>query len=141
MAPAIATARAELARMLLDAEDPDAARAELAKLTAEELEGDVAKSVRARLELAADDVDVSALEAAAQAAPDDLSKQIELGKALVGARRAEEGLELIFDVAKRNLSYDGGAPRKALLEMFELLGPDDPQTVAFQQRLSILLCP
>lgn len=141
MGDALGLARAELARMLLDDDQEQAARDQLAKLRPEDLEGDTAKSVKARLENVPSDTDLSELEAAVQAAPDDLARQLELGKAWVGAQRVEDGLEKLLDVAKLDIAFDEGAPRKALLEMFDLLGPENPHTIEFQQRLSILLCP
>ena len=138
--PAQADAQIELARLLLDAGRADEARARLAELAPEARASEAAQAVALRLELASSPSDLTALEAAARERPDDLAAQIELGRALVGAGRAEEGLECLLDVAKRDLRFQDGAPRKALLEMFALLGPAHPLTLAFQQRLSILLC-
>jgi len=43
-------------------------------------------------------------------------------------------------VARVDLAYDDGAPQKALVEVFQAIGHDDPRVLSYQQRLSVLLC-
>jgi putative thioredoxin len=84
--------------------------------------------------------DLATLAAEAAAAPGDLDARLAHGRALVAAGRAAEGLEQLYLAAKQDLAHGGSAPRKALLEVFELLGPEDPLTIEYQRRLSHLLC-
>lgn len=132
--------RVRLARLLLEAERVDEARVAFERVPDAARASEEARAVALRLEAAGSTTDLAELEAAVAAAPDDLARRLELGRALVVAGRREEGLETLLDVAKVDLAFDDGAPRKALLEMFELLGADDPLTLEFQQRLSVLLC-
>lgn len=133
-------ARVEMARMLLDDGQTEIARKVFAKVEGDARDSDSGKAVRARLEMTDAAGDLAELERRVAASPADLGARLEYGKALVAAGRAEEGLETLLQVARQDLAFDGGAPRKALLEAFEALGPDDPLTLEYQQRLSVLLC-
>jgi len=53
----------------------------------------------------------------------------------------EERLETIWMVARIDLGFDDGAPQRALVEVFQAIGHDDPRVLSYQQRLSVLLCP
>ncbi|MCB9913528.1 MAG: thioredoxin [Planctomycetes bacterium] len=139
-APEEAAPRVALARVLLARGEEPAARKVFERLAEAERGRDDAKALQARFDLMASAGDLDAKQAAAEAAPDDLAKRLEYGRALVAAGRVEDGLEELFTAAKRDLAYDGGAPRKALLEVFQALGPQDPRTLEYQQRLSVLLC-
>ena len=133
-------ARIALASVLVGAgrlEDADAA---LALLSDEARESADAKSVVARLELLRGAGDVEALRVAVGAAPLDIAKRIEFGQALVAGGEQEEGLEELFEAAMRDIHFEDDAPRKALIDVFQALGPMDPLTLEFQQRLSVLLC-
>jgi len=133
-------ARVRLARILCEQGKTDDARAAFERVPADALASDEARSVAQRLELSGAAGQLDELEAAVAADPSDLARRLELGRAQVAAGRTEEGLETIFDVAKEDLTFEDGAPRRTLLDMFELLGSDDPLTLEYQQRLSVLLC-
>ena len=107
-------------------QDPDSSDARVAEL-------------RAKLSLA-DGMDLATAEAAVEANPEDATAQLEFGKAQVAAGKVEEGLETIWMVARVDLGYDDGAPQKALVEVFQAIGHDDPRVLSYQQRLSVLLC-
>lgn len=135
-----AEARIALARVLLARGEEAAARTVFERLAEADSERDDARAVAAKLDLLAGAGDLEELRRATERDPADLAAHLEFGKALVAAGRAEEGLEELLGVAKRDLSFEDGAPRKALIEVFEALGPTDPLTMEFQQRLSVLLC-
>ena len=46
----------------------------------------------------------------------------------------------MLTAAKLDLKFEDGAPRKAMIEVFNLLGQADPRVLEFQRRLSMLLC-
>jgi putative thioredoxin len=96
--------------------------------------------VRAQLEGSAKTGDIAALERAVAANASDVAARLALGKALVAAGRHEPGLEHLLQAAKLDLAFEGGAPRKAMIEVFNLLGQADPLTLEYQRRLSMLLC-
>jgi len=132
--------RVELARLLLDAGREDDAREVSGALGANDWESEAGAALRARLEFTANRGDLEALAAAVAASPADIDARLAYGRALVAAQRAGEGLEQIFAAAKPDLRHGEAAPRKALLEVFELLGPEDPLTLEYQRKLSHLLC-
>ena len=133
-------ARVRLARLLLEKDRAEDARAVFDRVPTDALTTEEARSVAKRLELSGVAGELDKLVAAVEEDPTNLARRIELGRAQVAAGQGAEGLETLLDVAKENLSFDDGAARKALLEMFEMLGSDNPLTLEFQQRLSVLLC-
>lgn len=55
---------------------------------------------------------------------------------LVSAARVEEGLELLLDLFRRDRQYGEDLARKTLLEVFEMLGRDDPLAAQYRRRLA-----
>lgn len=85
-------------------------------------EPDRAKALRARLALAAGAADTTALEAKLAANPADHAVRLELSRAYAAQNRFREAMEAALEVVVRDRSFDEGAGRKALLQLFEALG-------------------
>src|SRR5688572_32805916 len=83
--------------------------------------------------------DLAALRARAEAAPDDLAAQLELGRALAAARRYDEALPALLRVVERDKSFADEAARKAMLDVFGLLGSDHPLVAEYRRKLSSVL--
>jgi putative thioredoxin len=132
--------RVMLARLLAADGRVEEAKKVFAKVAGADLESDEARAVRAQLEGSAKTGDIAALERAVAANASDVAARLALGKALVAAGRHEPGLEHLLQAAKLDLAFEGGAPRKAMIEVFNLLGQADPLTLEYQRRLSMLLC-
>ncbi|MFT7486576.1 MAG: putative thioredoxin, partial [Candidatus Paceibacteria bacterium] len=111
-------ARAHLGTWLLEAGDEEGAREHLALLSEEDLELPATKTLLARLELLAGAGDVEALRKTVEGNPRDVAARIELGKALVASGQTEDGLEELLEAAMRDLQFEDGAARKALIEVF-----------------------
>jgi putative thioredoxin len=79
--------------------------------------------------------DPDALRARLEADPDDLGARIDLGRALASSGRNEEALETFLEAVRRDPEYDDGAARLAMLDLFELLGPDAELTQRFRGEL------
>jgi putative thioredoxin len=133
-------ARVMLARLLVAEGTLEEARKVFAKVSGADLESDEAKAIASRLEGAAKAGDVSKLEAAVAAEPKSPAARLALGQALVALNRYDEGLEQLLEAAKLDVRFEDGAPRKALIEVFNVLGQADPRTLEYQRRLSMLLC-
>jgi putative thioredoxin len=135
-----APARVVLAELLIGEERAGEARKVVERLTDEQAATPEARAVLARLDLLEGAGDLELLERAVADAPDDVGALVAYGQALVAAGRNEPGLEQLFEAALLDLHHDEDAPRKALLAVFQALGPTDPLTLEYQQRLSVLLC-
>lgn len=135
-----AALRLALARMLLAAQRMDEAKSVFAALSGEALELPEAQAIAAQFAAMEKVGELAPLEAAVQAAPKDPAARISYGKGLVAAGRYEQGLEELLTAAKLDLQFEGGAPRKAMIEVFNLLGQGEPLVLEFQRRLSMLLC-
>jgi putative thioredoxin len=80
--------------------------------------------------------DATALRARIEADPNDLAARIDLGRTLAGAERYEEALALLRAAVGGDPSYDDAAARKAMLDLFAVLGNDHPLTDHFRGELA-----
>jgi putative thioredoxin len=133
-------ARAKLAHVLALLGDVEGAELELSQLTEEELGQESAAAARKLLAAREKEIDLGPLEAALRAQPESIPAQLALGRALLESGAHERALELLFAAAQRDLRFDDSAPRKALLEAFAQLGDENPLTLSYRRRLSVLLC-
>ncbi len=140
-APSDAKARLMAARLCAAEGRLDEARAHFEQVQGDLRESDEAKALAAQFEAASQSAGAaSQLEAAVAANPSDVAARLAYGKALVAASKHGEGLEQMLEAAKLDLAHDDGAPRKAMIEVFNLLGWSDPLVLDYQRRLSMLLC-
>jgi putative thioredoxin len=80
--------------------------------------------------------DLAALRANVEADPDALAPRLELGRALGAQGRHEEALAVLLELVKRDPHFENDAARRAMLDLFELLGPDHPLTQRFRGELA-----
>jgi putative thioredoxin len=80
--------------------------------------------------------DLETLRAQAAAAPDALEPRLALGRALAAAGQHEEALTLLLELVKRDPHFADDAARKAMLDLFEVLGGDHPLTQRFRGELA-----
>ncbi len=132
--------RLALARMLLAAQRSDEAKTVFSGLSGDALELPEAQALAAQFAAMEKVGELAPLEAAVLASPKDVAARIAFGTGLVAAGRYELGLEELLTAAKLDLKFDDGAPRRAMIEVFNLLGQGDPMVLEFQRRLSMLLC-
>lgn len=85
-------------------------------------EADRANALRARLALAAGAADTTELETRLAANPADHATRLDLARAYAAQSRFREALEAALEVVIRDRSFDEGAGRKAVLQLFEALG-------------------
>jgi putative thioredoxin len=67
--------------------------------------------------------------------PHDAASALALGRALAGAGRHEEALEVLLDAVRRDPVYEDAAARRAMLDVFSILGPEDPLTLRYRAAL------
>lgn len=63
----------------------------------------------------------------------------QLALRLVTANRMEDGLDLLLQLMRSDRQYGDDVARKTLLEVFEMLGREDPLTVQYRRRMASLL--
>jgi putative thioredoxin len=101
------------------------------------LEGPTAARIRLERAAAAG----PSLEAARLAADerDDAESLYRLGLAEVAAGRLDEGLEALLESVRRDRKHADEAARKAIVEVFQLLGPESEKADDYRRRLAMLL--
>jgi putative thioredoxin len=93
----------------------------------------LAAELRMRLDGAGDE---AALRARIVAKPDDLDARLQLGRVLAAGGRHEDALAELLEVVRRDPRHDDEAARKAMLDVFEVIGPRDPLTDRYRSELA-----
>lgn len=133
--------RLDLALALLRTGVTAEAKALLDALPANLATDDRAVQARARLGFAALLADAPSrdqLEAAIAADPSDLRARHRLGVHLIVSGDAEAGLDQFIEMLRRDRDYDGGLPRTALIDAFQVV--EDPALVGrYRRKMASLL--
>jgi putative thioredoxin len=77
--------------------------------------------------------------AAADAAPDDVAAQTRAADAQLGSGDVEGAFGRLLDVVRRTAGEDRDTARRHLVELFGLVGDDDPRVSAARRQLTIAL--
>ena len=85
-------------------------------------EAERANTLRARLALSAGAADTASLEASLASDPGDHATRLELANAYAAQGRYREAMEAILETLVRDRFFNEGAPRQAMLKLFEALG-------------------
>jgi putative thioredoxin len=136
-----ARALASLARLLLDAQDPEAAEPLVARLEARRDGAELAGPLRRRLQFFADAAAAGGLDAARAAAardPADREARYALASALAASGENEAALRELLELASSARKPRGDDARRAMLALFADLGPEHPLTRDFRRQLQIV---
>ena len=135
-------ALAGLARTLVAAGDLEAARGILAQVPVTGAKDKGIIIAIAALDLAdqASAVgDLAGLMKAVESNPEDHQARFDLALGLNGKGKREEAADALLTIMKRDRTWNDGAARKQLLQLFESWGLMDPVTLAARRKLSALL--
>jgi putative thioredoxin len=85
---------------------------------------------------AAGSEDIESLTSEVAANPDDLRPAIRLGQALGARGDFEAALEVLLNAVQKDSSYGDGAARKAMIDLFGVMGAQNPLTRDYRTKLS-----
>jgi putative thioredoxin len=129
-----------LGRILLEAGDETRALDYLERVplaTAERKEADQLIA-RQRLKAGANQ-DEATLRAALASNPNDLEGRFGLAQLLAAQEKYEEALSEFLTIVKKDRAFRDDGARKAMLQIFEVLGDDDPITEKYRSELAKIL--
>ena len=142
MAPEDAQAISGLVRALALAGRVDEAESLLAELAPPLGDDPRVERARAAVALAKDRPDegeLAALRSAAAADPADMDAQIAFANAAFAAGERDAAAETLLKMIAADREWQDGAARAKLLQMFEVIGLEDPWVAATRRRLSTIL--
>ena len=77
--------------------------------------------------------------AAAEAAPDDVAAQTRAADFLLGTGNVDAAFDRLLDVVRRTAGEDRDLARTHLVELFAVVGDEDPRVGAARRRLTAAL--
>jgi putative thioredoxin len=142
MAPDNAVAQAGLIRSLIAAGHLAVAETALGALDPALAENAEIERAKSALELAKDkpdDGELSALREQAGANPEDMDAQLAYANAAFASGDREASAEVLLAMIARDREWNEGAAKAKLLQIFEVIGLEDPWVAATRRRLSTIL--
>jgi len=125
---------------LLAASDPDRALVELDRVLPGTPERAEADRIAARLRLAADDGAAEPeLRARVERDPSDLEARLKLARLLAVKGDYETALSHLLEIIRRDRGFEDEAGRKAMLDIFNVLGPRHALTEKYRAELARVL--
>ena len=129
-----------LGRIAMNEGDNDAALEHLEKISLVDDARKEADRLIARLKLQGGAAEnVNALKEKVKANPQDLGARFELAQALAGAEKYEDALKEFLQIVRADREFQDDGARKAMLQIFEVLGSDDPLTDKYRGELAAVL--
>ncbi len=129
-----------LGRVLMNAGDRDGALETLERISPAAEERKIADRLIARLQLQGDQsADEATLRQKLAAQPDSLEARFELAQALAANEKFEEALSEFLDIVKSDREFRDDGARKAMVQIFEVLAPDDPLIDKYRSELAKVL--
>lgn len=129
-----------LGRVLMNEGDRDDALKNLERISPAAEERKIADRLIARLQLQGDQsADEATLRQKLAAQPDSLEARFELAQALAANEKFEEALSEFLDIVKSDREFRDDGARKAMVQIFDVLPPDDPLIDKYRSELAKVL--
>jgi putative thioredoxin len=129
-----------LARLLMNAGNEPQALDLLERISQTSEERKEADRLIARIKLRSDaNQDESKLRAAVNSAPNNLEARFNLGQMLAAHEEYEEALAEFLTIVKADRGFRDDGARKAMIQIFEVLGSDNPLTDKYRSELAKVL--
>jgi len=129
-----------LARLAMSTGDNDAARNYLDQISIVDDERKDADRLLARLDLQAGGAEnESVLREKIAADPNNLEARFELAQTLAGVENYEAALVEFLAIVKADRKFKDDGARKAMVQIFEVLGGEDPLTDKYRSELAVVL--
>ncbi len=94
---------------------------------------------RIRFRRAAKAADFAALKARVEANPRDVAAHYELGLALAGDEAYTAALDHLLEAVRLDRKYANDGARRAMIDIFNILGDEDPRTQEYRRQLASIL--
>jgi putative thioredoxin len=94
---------------------------------------------RLKLQTGAAGQDLAALRSEVAAEPNNLEARLALAQALAGMENYREALSQFLEIVKIDRAFQDDAGRKGMVQIFEVLGSDDPLTEQYRNELAKVL--
>ena len=129
-----------LGRVLMNAGDRDGALETLERISPAAEERKIADRLIARLQLQGDQsADEATLRQKLAAQPDSLEARFDLAQALAANEKFEEALSEFLNIVKSDRGFRDDGARKAMVQIFDVLPPDDPLIDKYRSELAKVL--
>ena len=129
-----------LGRVLMNEGDRDGALQTLERISPAAEERKIADRLIARLQLQGDQsADEATLRQKLAAQPDSLEARFDLAQALAANEKFEEALSGFLNIVKSNREFRDDGARKAMVQIFDVLPPDDPLIDRYRSELAKVL--
>jgi putative thioredoxin len=129
-----------LGRLLMNEGDPAGALNHLENVSPASDERKEADRLIARLKLRGEGIqDESKLREAVNSAPDNLEARFRLAQTLAANEKYEEALAEFLIIVKADRGFRDDGARKAMIQIFEVLGSDNPLTDRYRSELAKVL--
>jgi len=131
-----------IAKVYLQSGDFENCESVLDALPANIQVSDEAKKVQDELTLAKATADAPAVEeiqSQLEKEPDNFDLRVQLANQYIVSHQYEPALESLFYILTRDMNFQEGAAKEAVLKIFEILGPQEPLTRQYRSKLATLL--
>jgi putative thioredoxin len=140
--PQNARLKINIAKMVANDGDYESASALIETLNDEDKDQPEVREMMAQIKLAMklkEAGDPAEIEQRLKDNPEDLDAMLQMSNYLTAAGEFEEAIKILLDIMKKDRSFNDDAGRKGLLEVFDILGSDNPLVKTYRRRMFTLL--